>query len=98
MEEKTLKYGHIGCPVIIEVIDAKDPSLCRFGYKIGDTWEVNIWDNAGLCGLAYNSFFPDINMFQANGAVPYKTSEQDRVTRSCPDIRPGYRFLIRKKQ
>jgi uncharacterized repeat protein (TIGR04076 family) len=96
-EKKKLKFGHIGTPVVIELVEAKDPSLCRFGYKVGDTWEVNIWESSDLCGLAYHQFFPEISMLQMGGEACYKPSERDMVTRSCPDIRPGYRFAIKKK-
>ena len=97
MRKKKLRI-EIGCPVVIELIEAKDPSLCHLGYKVGDSWEVNVWENSGLCGLAYNSFFPFIAMFQGGGEAPWKPSEKDRVIRSCPDLRPGFRFLIKRKE
>ena len=97
MKKRKLRFGHIGNSVVIELIEARDPSLCRFGYKVGDTWEVNIWESADLCGLAYHCFFPEISMFQNNGEACYKPTDRNRVTRSCPDVRPGYRFLIKKK-
>jgi uncharacterized repeat protein (TIGR04076 family) len=93
----TLKFGDIGCPVIVELVEAKDASLCRFGYKVGDTWEVNIWESSGLCGAAYYNCYPDIAMLQAGGEVFYRTPIKDRVTRSCPDVRPGFRFIVRRK-
>jgi uncharacterized repeat protein (TIGR04076 family) len=92
-----LRFAGIGCTVIVEIIEAQDTSLCRFGYKVGDSWEVNIWENCGLCGAAYYNFYPDINMFQGKGETFYRTPVKDRVIRSCPDVRPGYRFLIRRK-
>jgi len=98
MEKKKLRFGDLGCPVVIELIEAKDSSLCRFGYKVGDSWEVNIWENSDLCGMAYHNFFSDISMFQSKGEAFYKPSEKDRVIRTCPDTRPGYRFLIKKKE
>lgn len=96
MEKKKLRFGDLGVPVVIELIEAQDPSMCRFGYKVGDSWEVNIWENSDLCGLAYYNFYPYITMFQCNGEAFYKTSEKDRVIRSCPDIRAGFRFLIKR--
>jgi uncharacterized repeat protein (TIGR04076 family) len=98
MEKKKLRFSHLGCPVVVELIEAQNPSLCRFGYKVGDSWEVNIWENSDLCGMAYYNFFPDIAMFQGNGEAFYKQSEKDRLIRSCPDTRPGFRFLIKKKE
>ena len=97
MEKKNSKFEG-GYPVIIELIDAKNPTCCRFGYKIGDRWEVNVWENAGLCGLAYNAFFPFITMFQTGGKPLWKRSDadMDTVIRSCPDLRPGYSFLIKR--
>ena len=47
MAKKKLRF-EAGTPVIIELIEAKDPSCCRFGYKVGDSWEVNVWENSGL--------------------------------------------------
>jgi uncharacterized repeat protein (TIGR04076 family) len=101
MAKKKLRF-EAGTPVIIELIEAKDPSCCRFGYKVGDSWEVNVWENSGLCGLAYNSFFPFITMFQTGGEAVWKRADpskdkKDRVIRTCPDLRPGFRFLIRRK-
>jgi len=97
MAEQKLRFSHLGTPVVLELIEARDPSLCRFGYKVGDTWEVNIWESSDLCGLAYHAFFADIAMFQSGGEAFYKPTEKDRLVRSCPDVRTGYRFLIRKK-
>ena len=37
MEKKKLRFGDLGCPVVVELIEAKDSSLCRFGYKVGET-------------------------------------------------------------
>ena len=96
-KKKELRFGNIGCPVVIELVEAKDPSLCRFGYKVGDTWEVNVWESGDLCGLAYHAFFPDISMFHGNGEACYKPVDRDMLVRSCPDVRPGYRFAIKKK-
>ena len=98
MEKKKLRFGDLGSRVIVELIEAKDASLCRFGYKVGDSWEVNIWESSDICGLAYHSFFPDISMLQSKGEVFYKPTEKDRLVRSCPDTRPGYRFSIRRKE
>lgn len=96
MEKKTLRFGDLGVPVVIELIETKDPSMCRFGYKVGDSWEVNMWESSDLCGCAYYNFYPFINMFQCGGEAFYKTENKDSVVRSCPDIRAGYSFLIKK--
>jgi uncharacterized repeat protein (TIGR04076 family) len=99
MAKKKLRF-EAGWPVTIELIEAKDPSCCRFGYKVGDSWEVSVWENSGLCGLAYHSFFPFITMFQTGGKAVWKRDgkDLDRVIRSCPDLRPGFRFLIKRKE
>jgi len=97
MGGKKLRF-EIGSPVVIELIEAKDPSCCRFGYKVGDSWEVNIWENSGLCGLAYYNFYPFISMLQGQGEIVWKDSERDRVIRTCPDLRPGFLFLIKRKE
>lgn len=99
MGKKKLRFKG-GCPVIIELIEAKGPPTCRFGYKVGDSWEVNIWENSGLCGLAYHAFFPFITMFQTGGTATWKRPDnpKDRVIRSCPDLKPGFRFLIKSKE
>ena len=96
MENKKLRF-EMGCPVVVELIEATDPSACRFGYKVGDFWDVSVWENSDLCGLAYYNFFPFISMFQGHGEAVWKDSEKDRVIRTCPDLRAGFRFLIRKK-
>jgi uncharacterized repeat protein (TIGR04076 family) len=99
MEKKELRFKG-GYSVIIELIDAKDPSCCRFGYKVGDSWEVNVWENAGLCGLAYNALFPFITMLQTGGKALWKRSGSDneKVIRTCPDLRAGFEFLITRKE
>ena len=97
VKKKKLKFGDLGSPVVVELIEAKDPSLCRFGYKVGDSWEVNMWESSDLCGLAYHQFFPDIFMLQCAGEACYKPVDRDRVLRSCPDTRPGFRFVIKRK-
>ena len=88
-----------GYPVVIELVEAKDPSCCRFGYRVGDSWDVSVWESSGLCGFAYNAFFPFITMFQAGGEPLWKRSEteMDSVIRSCPDLRAGFRFAIKTK-
>ncbi len=96
MAKNKLKFEE-GFPVIIELIEAEDQSKCRFGYKVGDSWEVSSWENSELCGFAYNAFFPFITMLQSGGEVVWKESERDQVIRSCPDLRPGFRFMIRRK-
>ncbi len=98
MESKKLRFGDLGCPVVVQVIEAKNPSLCRFGYKVGDSWEVNVWESSDLCGMAYHNFHPDIAMFQSNGEAFYKQAGKNFVTRTCPDTRPGYVFMIKKKE
>jgi len=99
MAKKELRFKG-GYSVIIELIDAEDPSCCRFGYKVGDRWEVNVWENAGLCGLAYNALFPFITMFQTGGKALWMRSGADmtKVIRTCPDLRAGFRFLIKRKE
>jgi len=99
MVKKKLRFKG-GYPVVIELIDAEDPSCCRFGYKVGDRWEVNVWENAGLCGLAYNALFPFITMFQTGGKALWMRSGADmnKVIRTCPDLRAGFRFLIKRKE
>jgi len=102
MKKKGLKHK-AGYPVIIELIEAKDASCCRFGYKVGDSWEVSVWESAGLCGLAYNAFFPFISMLQTGGEAVWKRSgskkdRKDVVVRTCPDLRPGFRFRISPKK
>ena len=100
MAKKKLRFQG-GYPVVVELIEAKGPPTCRFGYKVGDSWDVNVWESSGLCGLAYHAFFPFITMFQTGGEATWKTPDnktKDRVIRSCPDLKPGYRFLIRRKE
>ena len=99
MGKKKLRF-EAGSQVLIELIDAKDPSCCRFGYKVGDTWEVNVWESSGMCGLAYNAFFPFITMFQTGGKAVWRRSGPDmsKVIRTCPDLRAGFRFLIKAKE
>ena len=99
MTNKKLRWD-AGFPVIIELIEAEEPSFCRFGYKVGDSWEVSVWESAGLCGLAYNALFPFITMFQTGGEAVWKRSGADKgqVIRTCPDLRPGFRFRIRRKE
>ena len=98
MAKKKLRFK-AGHPVIIELMEARDPSCCRFGYKVGDSWEVSVWESSGLCGLAYNALFPFITMLQTGGEAVWMRSgaNKDRVVRSCPDLRAGFRFLIRRK-
>ena len=95
MQDNKLKF-ECGWPVVIKLVEATAPSFCRLGYKVGDSWVVNIWENSGLCGLAYNAFFSEITMFQTGGEAVWKRidTNKDSVTRSCPDLRPGFRFLI----
>jgi uncharacterized repeat protein (TIGR04076 family) len=101
MADSNLRW-EAGSPVVIELIHADDAGACRFGYKVGDTWEVSVWENDGLCGLAYNAFFPFITMFQTGGRAVWKrtdpgTDSKDMVVRTCPDMRPGFRFRIKRK-
>ncbi len=97
MAKKKLRFKS-GHPVVIELTDAKDPSCCRFGYKVGDRWEVSVWESADLCGLAYNALFPFITMFQTGGKAVWKRSgdDKDSVIRPCPDSRAGFRFLLKR--
>ena len=95
-QQKGKLRWEIGHPVIIELIEATDPSLCRFGYKVGDSWLVNGWETSGLCGFAFHSFFPYIISLQGGGEAPWKESDKDCFIRACPDLRPGYRWLIKK--
>jgi uncharacterized repeat protein (TIGR04076 family) len=88
----------IGYPVTVELVEAQEPAYCRFGYKVGDSWDVSVFESSGLCGLAYNHFFPFIMMFQTGGKAVWKATEDDSVIRSCPDVRPGFRFVIKRKQ
>jgi uncharacterized repeat protein (TIGR04076 family) len=96
MTTKELRFKE-GSSVIIELVEAKDASFCRFGYKVGDSWEVSIWENADLCGLAYYNFFPFITMLQTRGDAVWKPSERDTLLRTCPDLRPGFVFRIKRK-
>lgn len=88
----------IGYPVTVELVEAQEPACCRFAYKVGDSWDVSVFESSGLCGLAYNHFFPFIMMFQTGGKAVWKPTEDDSVVRSCPDVRPGFRFIIKRKQ
>jgi uncharacterized repeat protein (TIGR04076 family) len=99
MDEQALRFQS-GFLVEIELIGAKNESACRFGYKVGDKWVVSVWENSGLCGLAYNSFFPFITMYQTGGLPPWKTSGADarNVVRTCPDLRAGFQFRISRKE
>jgi uncharacterized repeat protein (TIGR04076 family) len=96
MTTKKLRFEE-GAPVIIELVEAKDSSHCRFGYKVGDSWQVNVWESDNLCGLAYYNFFPFITMLQTQGEAVWKPSEKDTLFRTCPDLRPGFVFRIKRK-
>ena len=97
MTTKRLRFEE-GYPVEIELIEAKDASLCRFGYKVGDSWVVNAWESSGFCGMAYSSFFPWIILYQTKGEAVWKPSEKDMLIRTCPDVRPGFLFRIKRKE
>ena len=99
MAKTKLKFK-VGYPVVIQLVDAKDASCCRFGYKVGDRWEVSVWENSGLCGLAYNALFPFITMLQTGGKAVWKGSgdDQESVIRPCPDLRAGFRFQIKREE
>jgi uncharacterized repeat protein (TIGR04076 family) len=57
---------------------------CNAGHKVGETFDVSIWDTAGMCGILYHAIFPTLNVVQFDGAYPWGA---DEISFNCPDGR-----------
>lgn len=63
-----------------EVIGLK--GQCNAGHKVGDQFEVNCYNTAGMCGFLYNAIFPTLNVMQFEGSFPWGS---DEAVLNCPD-------------
>jgi uncharacterized repeat protein (TIGR04076 family) len=69
---------------------------CHNGHKIGDEWEYNFAQPAGMCGFAYNSLLPFIMTMKTGGTLPWQ-EDPDLLMISCPDPEVQNVFEIRRK-
>ena len=56
---------------------------CDAGHQAGDTFAISCHDPGGLCGFFYHAIFPDLQMFQFGGALPWWKG--DTIEVQCPD-------------
>ncbi|OPY77816.1 MAG: hypothetical protein A4E65_02580 [Syntrophorhabdus sp. PtaU1.Bin153] len=73
-----------------EVVSLK--GQCNAGHKVGDQFEVNCYNTAGMCGFLYHAIFPALNVMQFEGSYPWGT---DEAVLNCPD---SYNLLTIKVQ
>jgi len=57
---------------------------CGAQHKVGDTFEINTINVAGLCGFFYHDIFPTIQTLQFGGTIPW-IKDPDIVKFECPD-------------
>ena len=56
---------------------------CGAGHKKGDRFRMSCWDAGGLCGFFYHHIFPDLNVLQFDGTLPWAGEKTHTV--QCPD-------------
>ena len=57
---------------------------CSAKHKVGDTFEINSHNTAGLCGFFYHDIFPTLLTLQFGGTFPW-SQDPDVVQLECPD-------------
>lgn len=72
-----------GYKVIATVKSVK--GACSWGHEVGDTFNINCHDTAGLCGFFYHDIFPKIAMLQFGGGYPPEWGDPDAMTVECMD-------------
>ena len=71
----------IGYRVVATVTSIK--GTCGAGHQVGDTFEISCHNPAGLCGFFYHSIFPDLQVLQFGGKLPWW--QGDTIEVQCPD-------------
>jgi len=94
-----LKF-QVGHPVVVELIDTKDESKYRFGCKAGDSQVVSVEEVRRSVRPRLQRLFPVHHHVSDGGQAVWKRDEGDmnNVAGTCPDLRAGFRFLIRRKE
>ena len=72
-----------GHKVIARVKSVK--GSCSWGHEVGDTFNVNCHDAAGLCGFLYHDIFPYLTMLQFGGSFPKEWGDPNMVVMDCMD-------------
>ncbi len=57
---------------------------CGWGHKVGDTFDINTRDTAGMCGWLYHAAFPNLTIMQSGGNV-WKEGAEKVIIMGCPD-------------
>ncbi len=71
----------VGYKVVATVTGVK--GHCAVGHQVDDVFELNCHNPNGLCGFFYHHIFPDLQMFQFGGALPWWKGDMIEV--QCPD-------------
>ena len=58
---------------------------CGWGHKVGDTFDINTRDTAGLCGWLYHTAFPNLCIMQTGGNVWKEGTTEKTIIMGCPD-------------
>lgn len=56
---------------------------CGAGHCVGESFPISCHDSGGLCGFFYHDIFPDLQVLQFGGSMPWWESDAIEVT--CPD-------------
>ncbi|MBI4281889.1 MAG: TIGR04076 family protein [Chloroflexi bacterium] len=68
---------------------------CGWGHKVGDTFDISVHNNAGLCGLFYHDIFPWIMTLQFGGENPWG-GDRNAVELECMDRRAQVKIELRR--
>ena len=84
-------------PIKITVISQE--GHCANGHKVGDQWIIREDKTPeGICGNAYNSLFPFIQVLQYGGVYPWREEQgnPDVDWVACPDGKNPLVFKIER--
>ncbi len=84
-----------GYKIKATVVDKKGP--CNAGHEIGDSFDISCYDCGGLCGWMYHDIFPDLQVFQFGGVLPWWPGDEVYATCKDPNVQVTVR-LVRSKR
>jgi uncharacterized repeat protein (TIGR04076 family) len=59
---------------------------CNAEHKEGDSFEIDCYKTAGLCGYFYHNLFPTLLSFQIGAQAPW-WKNKNKIQFSCPDLK-----------
>jgi uncharacterized repeat protein (TIGR04076 family) len=76
-----VKDPMLGYKVLATVVGVK--GKCNVDHQVGDSFEISCHNPAGLCGFFYHHIFPNLQIFQFGGSMPWWLG--DSIQQQCPD-------------